>query len=224
MKTTSLNERHCMQQALAPRAQLCIWTGVDPDHEADFNRWYDREHMQERVAIRGFQSARRLRALDAGPRPYLALYDTEDIGVFTSAAYRQAFTKQTEWSLRNFARMRNTQRRVGQLVVEAGEGEGAFAAVAVLPAMPAEIEPLRVLLEGLCADGDAIHASVLATDVPLSTPLTAGAEAPPADAVVMVEYSTAEAARAHAPALAAALGVAAASIHFFQTLWRLGAR
>ena len=41
---------------------LCIWTDIDPAHEVDFNRWYDREHMQERVAIAGFQSARRFAA------------------------------------------------------------------------------------------------------------------------------------------------------------------
>src|SRR3954471_859489 len=102
----------------SPRGQLCIWTDVDPAHDAEFNHWYDREHMQERVAIPGFQAARRFRAIAPGARPYLALYDTDDLAVFTSPAYRQAFTQQTAWSLQNFARMQATQRRVGELTIE----------------------------------------------------------------------------------------------------------
>ena len=30
-----------------PRGLLCIWTDIDPAHEADFNHWYDREHIPE---------------------------------------------------------------------------------------------------------------------------------------------------------------------------------
>ena len=32
---------------------------IDPADEAEFNRWYDREHLDERVAIEGFLEARR---------------------------------------------------------------------------------------------------------------------------------------------------------------------
>ena len=95
------------------RGLLCIWTDIDPAHEVDFNRWYDREHMQERVAIPGFQSARRFGASQPCPRPYLALYYTDSLDVFRSQSYRNAFTNQTTWSRENFTRMRGTQRRVG---------------------------------------------------------------------------------------------------------------
>ena len=107
-----------------PRGLLCIWTDIDPAHEVDFNRWYDREHMQERVAIPGFQSARRFAATQPCPRPYLALYYTDSLEVFRSPAYARAFANQTPWSLENFKRMRGTQRRVGRLSTEAGQGEG----------------------------------------------------------------------------------------------------
>ena len=72
-----------------------VWTDIDAVDEPDFNRWYDREHMQERVALPGFRCARRYRALRGCPRPYLALYDTGELAVFDSDAYRNAFEKQT---------------------------------------------------------------------------------------------------------------------------------
>ncbi len=31
--------------------ELFIWTDIDPAHEADFNRWYDREHMAAQAVL-----------------------------------------------------------------------------------------------------------------------------------------------------------------------------
>jgi len=39
---------------LAGKGMLLTSMDIDPSHEADFNRWYDREHLVERVAIDGF--------------------------------------------------------------------------------------------------------------------------------------------------------------------------
>lgn len=210
-----------------PLGLLCIWTGVDPASEADFNRWYDREHMQERVAIPGFRSARRFRALDATERPYLALYVTDHLGVFSSPAYRQVFAQQTPWSLRNFERMRHTQRRVGELRLACGTGEGGALALLPLPPGHVEAQALQTPLDDLLTRDHVVAASLLVTDVQLSTPLTAGAVVPPADALVFIEATQPEAARMAARALAMALGLSAgerdAGIVVFQHLWRLGA-
>ena len=207
----------------APRGQLCIWTDVDPEHELDFNRWYDREHMQERVAIPGFQSARRFHAVGESQRPYLALYDTENIGVFTSPAYKQAFANQTEWSLRNFARMRNNQRRVGRLTVEMGDGEGGALALFVVPAGRVNTGALRALLSKALSADHVIRAALLETDTGLSTPLKPDAVPAPADGLVTVEATRADIARSEAAALASTAGLPGAEIFVFQTLWRLGA-
>ncbi|AOX47968.1 DUF4286 family protein [Pandoraea norimbergensis] len=212
--------------ATAPRAQLCIWTNIDPAFEADFNRWYDREHMQERVAIPGFRFARRFKALHDTPRPYLALYCTQDAGVFTSEPYAQAFNHQTEWSLRNFARMQGTQRRVGTLDVEAGEGQGGQLAAFVLDEATVAKSHARLASQlSELAQADGIVRATLQVTVPrLSVSLTAkGAPLPPADAVVLIEGSDAEAVRAAAEALAATYGVPAADVTRFAMLWRLGA-
>lgn len=221
---TDSDPAHMTSRSTAPRAQLCIWTGIDPAHEADFNRWYDREHMQERMAIAGFQSARRFRAVDSqASRPYLALYTTDDLQVFRSESYQRAFLQQTEWSRRNFDRMRNTQRRVGELVVEHGEGEGGFVALFVVP--PQQIDRSRIAsrLAAVTDQDHIVHAALLQTDAQLSTPLTAGAVPAAADALVMIEASVQQAAAVQAQALSAELGAAPDGVHVFQLLWRLGA-
>ena len=211
-----------MTEPPAPRGQLCIWTGVEREHEGDFNRWYDREHMQERMAITGFQSARRFRALGESPRPYLALYYTDSLAVFRSAAYRRAFANQTEWSLRNFARMRATERRVGELAIELGDGEGAALALLVVPAGRWSLPALRAALAMTLECDGIVRAAVLCTDVGLSTPLTAGAPPAPADALVMIEASAAGPALEQAGAVARTLGLPG-EVHAFEMLWRLGA-
>lgn len=208
------------------RGLLCIWTDIDPAHESDFNRWYDREHMQERVAIPGFQSARRFAAVDACPRPYLALYYTDDLDVFRSEPYAKAFANQTPWSLENFKRMRGTQRRVGALRLEAGEGEGGVLALFVVPAAQAADASVLARLEQAVAAATQqdliVRGTLLRTDVQLSTPIGAGATPAPGDAVVMLEGSRLDAVRRQAQALAAGIGVPAGDVHPFQLLWRLG--
>jgi hypothetical protein len=215
----------------AQPGQLCIWTDTDPQAEADFNAWYDREHMQERVGIHGFRHARRFLANDGHARRYLALYVTESLDVFRSDAYRQAFTVQTDWSLRSFARMNDTQRRVGELVFEAGEGEGAHLAIFVAaPQALAAASWRDEADEATHAAG--IHAvRVFRTEGALSAPLATGssgsndsaARAVEQDAVVFVEGSSNAAARAAAEKLAASAGVAPGAVRSFDMLWRLAA-
>ncbi|SAL61256.1 hypothetical protein AWB68_03168 [Caballeronia choica] len=207
--------------------QLCIWTDTDPQTETDFNAWYDREHMQERVGIRGFRHARRFLANDGQARRYLALYVTESLDVFRSEAYRQAFTQQTDWSLRNFERMSDAQRRVGELAFEAGEGEGAH--VALFVASPEALAAANWRDRAVAATHEAgVHAvRVFRTEGTLSAPLaTRNAGAPRAvqeDAVVFVEGSSNAAARSTAQKLAAAAGVAPETVRSFDMLWRLAA-
>jgi hypothetical protein len=208
--------------------QLCIWTDTDPQAEADFNAWYDREHMQERLGIHGFRHARRFLANDGHTRRYLALYVTESLDVFHSEAYRRAFAAQTDWSLRNFARMRDTQRRVGELAFEAGEGEGAHLAIFVAtPQALAAAQWRDEADEATRAAG--VHAvRMFRTESTLSAPLATGGANSTAcsiaqDAVVFVEGSANAAARAAAEKLAASAGVAPSSVRSFDLLWRLAA-
>ena len=209
----------------SPRGQLCIWTDIDPAHELDFNRWYDREHMQERVAIPGFQSARRFQAIGNCPRPWLALYYTDTLEVFRSDAYRKAFANQTDWSLRNFERMRGTQRRVGELVIEAGQpgGEGGALALFVVPEGHVEQGTLSDALSKVVTEDHVISAAVLRTDSGLSSPVTPNTPPVPADQLVSIEATQPDVAFDRALALAESFELPPGSVFAFRLLWRLGA-
>jgi len=153
------------------KAELFVWTDVDSNYEADFNRWYDREHMEERISIPGFIWGRRLRlTAGAGPR-YLALYRTKDVGVFTSAAYQQAFRHQTDWSNRNFPRMRNPRRRVMLVSLEVGVGVGSAWGIVNLRRPKVDADRLAPVLEEVCGIDGVFSAYGLEPDISLSTPL-----------------------------------------------------
>jgi len=148
---------------------LFVWTNVDPAHEDDFNRWYDREHLEERVRIQGIRSATRYRAASE-PRRYLGLYEAASIDVFRSDAYRRAFQHQTPWSLTNFGRMSDSMRRVCTVATAAGFGRGAWLAVIRLdreggPAALSGAAAMLRLQDGIVA------IRLLVPDAELSTPL-----------------------------------------------------
>jgi hypothetical protein len=202
--------------------QLVVWTDVDPAYEADFNRWYDREHMAERVGIPGFEWARRYRS--AGERRrYLALYRTSSLAVFTSPTYRQAYANQTVWSKRNFARMVDPMRRV--CAVEAERGDGIGGAIGVI-SLPAEIESRTIehqLGNAMTIDG-VLGGHLLVPDATLSTPLpneeTAGRRFDP----LLVLDTTSEFAAERAAGMAAReLGVPMECVVLLSLMWELRA-
>ena len=65
---------------------LMLWTDVDAQYEAEFNRWYDEEHLDRLLKVPGFLSASRYVALRGGPK-YLAMYELEEAGVLRTAAF-----------------------------------------------------------------------------------------------------------------------------------------
>jgi hypothetical protein len=109
---------------IAGKGMLLTSMDIDPADEVDFNRWYDREHIEERVAIDGFLEARRYVAHAASPK-YLSLYSTATFDVLDSPAYREKLKHQTEWSNRVMARFKNMIRSVARITYSRGNGRGA---------------------------------------------------------------------------------------------------
>jgi hypothetical protein len=113
---------------LAGQGMLLTAMDVAPEHEADFNRWYDSQHLEERVAIEGFLEARRYVAHAAHPK-YLCLYSTTTLQVLDSDAYRARLAHPTDWSRTTMARFQNMIRAVARITVSRGVGRGAVLGI-----------------------------------------------------------------------------------------------
>ena len=127
------------------KGMLLTSMDIDAAHEAEFNRWYDREHLEERVAIEGFIEARRYVAHEGAPK-YLSLYSTETFEVLDSPAYRKALASQTDWSKANIARFKNMIRSVARITISRGAGRGAWVSVFRLRPSPGKADELRARL------------------------------------------------------------------------------
>ena len=78
---------------------LMVWADVPADKEPEFNRWYNEEHLAERLAIPGFLSAARYEAVKGGPK-HLAVYELENAAVMESPAYKKVQANPTPWTQR----------------------------------------------------------------------------------------------------------------------------
>src|SRR3954454_3093520 len=159
---------------LAGKGMLLTSMDVDPSHEADFNRWYDREHLRERVAIEGFLEARRYVAHQASPK-YLCLYSTATSEVLDSPLYRAALSHPTDWSKTNLARFKNMIRAIARITISRGEGRGAALGVVRIRAASGTEDKLRAAirekLDPQQLDG-VISMHLIESDPRLSRPLT----------------------------------------------------
>ncbi len=76
---------------------LMVWVDVPADKEAEFNRWYNEEHLPELLGIPGVLNAARYEAVRSGPK-HLACYELENAGVVESDAFKNR--PRTEWAQR----------------------------------------------------------------------------------------------------------------------------
>ncbi len=80
-------------------ALMMVWADVPADKEQEFNRWYNEEHLAERLSAPGFLSAARYEAVKGGPK-HLAYYELESLAALESEAYKRMVAQPTEWTRR----------------------------------------------------------------------------------------------------------------------------
>jgi antibiotic biosynthesis monooxygenase (ABM) superfamily enzyme len=70
-----------------------VHTSIDPARDAEFNEWYNTEHVHDVLRAPGAVSARRYRKLTGdSPHDYLAMYEFDSqasLDAFQVSAYRQ---------------------------------------------------------------------------------------------------------------------------------------
>ncbi len=209
---------------LSGKGMLITSMNIDPKHEDEFNLWYDREHLAERVAIDGFIEARRWVAEDADPK-YFATYSTAAFSDLSSPAYSQALANQTQWSLENLARFQNMIRVVGRITDSQGQGRGAVLGVVRL--RPENVtNQAREALKAAMAPGDQLHIislHLIESDPVLSKSLTEPDKPNPgaADWFVLVEGTSKAAVVELMETRFKTLGIPLISMGTYRLLWDL---
>jgi hypothetical protein len=166
---------------LAGKGMLLTSMDIDAADDEDFNRWYDREHLAERVAIDGFIEARRYVARSGSPK-YLCLYSTERLEVLDSTNYRARLASPTDWSKKTMARFKNMIRAVARITISRGQGRGAVLGIVRLRPQTGQEDALRAALDKQLdpgAIGGIISMHLMENDAKLSGPT---AEIPSASA------------------------------------------
>ncbi len=123
--------------ALRGKGMLITLTEVKSRDEADFNEWYNREHIDERVNLPGFRRARRYVAVKDStarmPR-YLATYECNHVSDLATPGYLHLLANQTKWSKSVMARFTRFQRLTLRIQVDLTHGVGgAITAVRFVP-------------------------------------------------------------------------------------------
>ena len=106
---------------------MVVMMQVAPEDEEIFNRWYDEEHLLERLEIPGYISARRFKLEDGtgtdGMLNFLCIWELEDASPLQSEMYQEQRARITE-----------LHHRANEVIKERGRGiykqifplEGAF--------------------------------------------------------------------------------------------------
>jgi hypothetical protein len=213
---------------IAGKGMLLTSMDIEPVHEEEFNRWYDREHLEERVAIEGFLEARRYVAHTGSPKN-LFLYSTRTIEVLDSPAYRARLSSPTEWSKVNMARFKNMIRVVARITASRGVGRGGKLGIVRLRPEAGREDALRAELTArLGPDQDGIISMhLLESDAKLSgaTSEIPGAGSVAADWFVLIDGTNVPAITAVQAArftgTAAPAGMEIVSSGIYDLMWDL---
>lgn len=109
---------------------LAIWNDCAGGRDADFEHWFQSEHLAERLAVPGFRRGRRHEAVLGTPR-YFVFYVTDSPDVLISKAYLDRVNNPTPLTVEMMSKVfRNMSRTVCSCVARHGDMRGSFAVTA----------------------------------------------------------------------------------------------
>ena len=124
---------------------LAIWNDVKPGREADFETWFQSEHLAERLAVPGFQFGRRHEAISGAPR-FFVFYVTDGPEVLTSEPYCDRVDNPTPMTRTIMSEVfLNMNRTVCRRVARRGGPRGAYAVTVRFNDAPDEAKVTRAL-------------------------------------------------------------------------------
>ena len=123
-----LRWRHALDGLkMNPTGILALWNDCAKGKEAIYERWYQTEHLAERLAIPGILRGRRYQAVDA-IHSYFTYYETETPEVLISKPYREILNHPTPLTQKIMAgTLINMSRTICCVVARSGDCRGAWA-------------------------------------------------------------------------------------------------
>lgn len=135
---------------------LIVWTDIPSAIEAEFNDWYNREHLPDRILrMPGFLRGRRYEVYNeacsavANAPKFLTYYDLRDTAVMQSAAHVALRKNRSERDRYFVPQFRHTIKGICDVVHRAGSGGGEF--MLLLPVAGRAQEGVAALLAALAA-------------------------------------------------------------------------
>jgi len=130
---------------------LAIFNNVPPGREAEFEEWFQHEHLSERLAVPGFLMGRRYEAV-SGDRRYFNFYLTQSADVLKSTAYLTRLDNPTPMTRMIMADVfKDMIRTVCHRTFRRGTMRGAAAVTVRFGERPDE-EALKATIETLMQD------------------------------------------------------------------------
>jgi hypothetical protein len=130
---------------------LAIWNDCPAGREAEFEAWFQGEHLAERLAVPGFLFGRRHEAI-SGSSGYFNFYLTESPDVLFSPAYLDRLNNPTPLTRKVMSEIFiNVNRTICRRALRRGDFRGAYAVTARFD-QPPDVHALTALAETLAQD------------------------------------------------------------------------
>jgi hypothetical protein len=150
---------------------LAIFNNVAPGREADFEEWFQHEHLQERLGVPGFLLGRRHEAI-AGEPHYFNFYVTRSTDVLSSADYRARLDNPTPMTRTVMAEIfKDMIRTVCHQSLRLGHMRGAVVVAARFSERPDE-KALKAELESWLEDKAVACGEIWSAANPAGLPLS----------------------------------------------------
>ena len=130
---------------------LAIWNDCRAGREAEFEAWFQGEHLIERLAVPGFLFGRRHEAI-SGSSGYFNFYLVESPAVLTSKPYLERLDNPTPMTRKVMSEIFiNVNRTICRRALRRGDFHGAYAVTARFNEQP-DVGVLTSLAETLVQD------------------------------------------------------------------------
>jgi hypothetical protein len=150
---------------------LAIWNDCRAGREAEFEAWFQGEHLQERLAVPGFLFGRRHAALSGSPA-YFNFYLVESPAVLTSKPYLDRLDNPTPMTKKIMLEVfLNMNRTVCHRTARRGAFRGAYA-VTVRFNDQANVGALTALSETLVQDAGVASCEIWTAVDPAGQPVS----------------------------------------------------